>query len=67
MWEKLKAKLTSRKFLAVLLVTLWWLIEGTLNGGWGELGWKIVALVLGYLGVEGAVDLISFFRGEKEG
>lgn len=65
MWEKLKAKLTSRKFLAVLLVTLWWLIEGTLNGSWGELGWKIVALVLGYLGVEGAVDLIAYFRGSE--
>jgi len=67
MWEKLLRKLSSRKFLTVLIVTLWWLIGGSLNGGWEELGWKIVALVLGYVGVEGAVDLIAFFRRNGEG
>ncbi len=63
----IREKLTSRKFLAVLICTLWWLIEGTVNGMWAELGWKIVAVVLGYLGVEGARDLLlAYFREKQE-
>lgn len=62
MWEEIKRKLTSRKFLAVVLVSVWWLVEGTISGVWGELGWKIVALVLGYLAAEGAKDLLAYFR-----
>jgi hypothetical protein len=64
MWEAIKRKLTSRKFWAMFIVTLWWLVEGTVNGIWQELGWKIVAVVSSYILGEAAVDFISWLRKE---
>lgn len=60
----LKRKLTSRKFWAAMIVTIWWLIEGSLSGTWGALGWQIVAVVLGYIAGEGIRDaLLAYWRG----
>jgi hypothetical protein len=64
MWEAIKKKLTSRKFWAMFIVTLWWLVEGTVNSMWQELGWKIVAVVTSYILGEAAVDFISWLRKE---
>jgi hypothetical protein len=64
MWEAIKRKLTSRKFWAMFIVTLWWLVEGTVNSMWQELGWKIVAVVTSYILGEAAVDFISWLRKE---
>jgi len=50
--SELKRKLTSRKFWAVMVATVWW-------------GWKIVALILGYLVAEGGADLVKFFRSQN--
>ena len=63
----IKEKLMSRKFWAVMVATVWWLVCGTLGGAWEELGWKIVALILGYLVVEGGADLVKFFRSNGQG
>ena len=63
----IKEKLMSRKFWAVMMATIWWLVCGTLGGAWEELGWKIVALVLGYLVAEGGADLVKFFRSSGQG
>ena len=63
----IKEKLMSRKFWAVMVATVWWLVCGTLGGAWEELGWKIVALILGYLVAEGGADLVKFFRSETKG
>ena len=65
--SRIKEKLMSRKFWAVLVTTVWWLVCGTLQGTWQELGWKIVALVLGYLVAEGGTDLVKFFRANGQG
>jgi len=62
-----KEKLMSRKFWAVMVATVWWLVCGTLGGAWEELGWKIVALILGYLVAEGGADLVKFFRSNGQG
>ena len=62
-----KEKLMSRKFWAVMVATVWWLVCGTLGGAWEELGWKIVALILGYLVAEGGADLVRFFRADGQG
>jgi hypothetical protein len=48
----------------MLIVTLWWLVEGTVNSMWQELGWKIVAVVTSYILGEAAVDFISWLRKE---
>jgi len=64
MWEAIKRKLTSRKFWAMLIVTLWWMIEGTVSGMWQELGWKVVAVVSSYILGEAAVDFIAWLRKE---
>ena len=67
MAKRIIEKLTSRKFWAVMLATLWWLVEGTLNGTMAEVGWKIVAIILGYLVAEGGRDLLlAYFRGKEE-
>jgi len=67
MAKSILEKLTSRKFWAVMLVTVWWLVEGTLNGTIAEIGWKIVAVVLGYLLAEGSRDiLLAYFRGKEK-
>lgn len=59
-------KLTSRKFWAAMLVTVWWLVEGSLSGALAEIGWKIVAVVLGYIVSEGARDLlIAYWRARN--
>jgi len=63
----IKEKLMSRKFWAVMVATVWWLVCGTLGGAWEELGWKIVALILGYLVAEGGADLVKFFRSNGKG
>ena len=65
--SRIKEKLMSRKFWAVMVATVWWLVCGTLSGTWQELGWKIVALVLGYLVAEGGADLVKFFRSNGQG
>jgi len=67
MGKRIIEKLLSRKFWAVMIATLWWLVEGTLNGTFAEIGWKVVAVILGYLVAEGSRDiLIAYYRG-KEG
>jgi len=63
--SELKRKLTSRKFWAMMVATVWWLVCGTIGGAWEELGWKIVALILGYLVAEGGADLVKFFRSQN--
>jgi len=63
--SELERKLTSRKFWAVMVATVWWLVCGTIGGAWEELGWKIVALILGYLVAEGGADLVKFFRSQN--
>lgn len=56
-------KLLSRKFWAAMLAALWWLISGTLTDTMAEVGWKVVAVILGYLVSEGARDvLIAYWR-----
>jgi len=65
--QVVKEKLMSRKFWAVMVATVWWLVCGTLGGAWEELGWKIVALILGYLVAEGGADLVKFFRSNGKG
>lgn len=61
-------KLTSRKFWAAMLATIWWLVEGTLNQTMAQVGWKIVAVILGYLVTEGARDiLIAYWRNHQGG
>ena len=63
----LKRKLTSRKFWAAMIVTVWWLVEGSMSGAWAALGWKIVAVVLGYIAGEGIRDaLLAYWRGPAE-
>lgn len=63
----LKEKLYSRKFWAAMIVTVWWLIEGSLSGTWAALGWKIVAVVLGYIAGEGIRDaLLAYWQGTSQ-
>ena len=63
----LKRKLTSRKFWAAMIVTVWWLVEGAINGTWNALGWKIVAVVLGYIAGEGARDvLLAYWQAHNQ-
>ncbi len=60
----MKAKLTSRKFIAVVAAA----IAALCAAFAGELAWQeatrqVVALVLAYLGVEGAGDVAARWRG----
>ena len=53
-----KSTLKSRKFWAVVSAALA-VTASALAGqiGWEQASWQLVALALGYAGVEGAVDL----------
>ena len=50
-------KLKSRKFLTVAggIISLG-ITAATGNATWAEVAWPIAVLILGYLGVEGAID-----------
>jgi len=51
--QPLLKRLTSRKFLAAAIAALWYLIAGTFGEPVEAMGWKVVAVVLGYIVVEG--------------
>ena len=62
LWQRLR----SRKFIAVMVAALWYLISGTLNGTLESVGWTVLAIILGYLVSEGAKDaLIAYWNGKN--
>ena len=62
-------RLKSRKFIAAMVAALWYLVSGTLNGTLEQMGWTVIAIVLGYVVTEGSKDaLVAYFKaknGEK--
>ena len=65
--QSLLKRLTSRKFLAAAIAALWYLIAGTFGEPVEAVGWKVVAVVLGYIVVEGGKDLIVAYWTNQRG
>jgi len=65
--DSILKRLLSPRFIAAEVAALWYLVAGTFSEPVEAMGWKVVAIILGYIVVEGGRDLIIAYWTNQKG